>query len=101
MVDERIVYNHLGSLRIEGEFHFLDAFFLHRRAHCILTRAFGIKKQKPSAARPGNFSAEGSPLAGHLVEAVDPLIGDARGDALLSLPGVVEQMAEVFQVSAE
>ena len=69
-------------------------------ANGFLAGRLRIEKQKAAAAGAGNLSAQRAALARYPIEVIDARIRDAVGDALLGLPCVVEQMAEVFKISA-
>src|SRR5271168_1372794 len=100
-VDKRIVHDDLGALAIEGKGHLLHALGLHGGAHCFLAGGVAVEQKETTAAGPGNLAAENAVRARYFVEMVDALARYALGDALFGLPGIVEQMAEVFEVAAE
>src|SRR5271155_1638182 len=100
-VDERIVHDDLGALAVEGKGHLLHALGLHGGAHCILAGGFGVEQKETTAAGPGNLAAENTVRSRYFVEMVDARARNALGNALLGLPGIVEQVAEVLEVAAQ
>src|ERR1700691_4060561 len=100
MVDEGIIHDDLGALSVESNRHLLHTLGLHRHAHCVLACRFGIEQKKSSPAGASNLATQNTVGARYFIEVVDARAGNALGDALLGLPGIVEQMAEVLQVAA-
>ena len=101
VIDERIIHDDLSALTVEGKGHLLHTLVVHRGAHGILACGFGVKQKESSTTGPGYLAAQRAMLARHPVEVVDARAGNAVGYAFLGLPGIVEQIAEVFQVAAQ
>src|ERR1039457_6735558 len=88
-VNEWIVHEHLGPVVIEGKGHFLNTFGMKRGADCLLSIRRAVEKQKSASTSAGNLPSHGAAVAGHLVEMVNPGIGNLPRNALLCPPSLV------------
>lgn len=98
-VNEWIVHEHLGPVVIEGKGHFLNAFGMKRGADCLLSIRRAVEKQKSASTSAGNLPSHGAAVAGHLVEMVNPGIGNLPGNALLCPPSLVQQRSEKTEIA--
>ena len=88
-----------GTAGIEGDRKFAQR--CERSAHVVLPGRRHAEDEESTAARAGDFSAQGASGAGPRVHFVDGGVRNALGKGLLVAPGGVEQSAEFAQPATD
>src|SRR5579871_2341535 len=89
------VEQHRRALEIETKVHALQAALFQRLGHSLLPLHLAIEQQETAAARAGDLPAARAVFQRQAVAFVDEVGREARREATLFLPGVMQQACKL------